>query len=143
MMPLRDPRDVAISYFFTMVPLNWNSAPSSDIVETARFYHDVMRHWLLFRNRLPWPTIETRYEDLVDDNVAETKKLTRFLKLPWDDAMLDTDRRSQHKVVSTPTYDDITQPVYRRGVGRWKNYRRHLEPALEILNEYAAELGYG
>ncbi len=26
LMPLRDPRDVILSYYFTMVPLNWNSA---------------------------------------------------------------------------------------------------------------------
>ncbi len=141
-MPLRDPRDVIVSYFFTMVPLNWNSSPSTNIVESARFYHDVMRHWLLLRNRLPWPSIETRYEDLVAAQVTETKKLTEFLGLTFDKSMLDVKKRSSANAVSTPTYDDITKPLYPRAVGRWQNYRKHLEPALAILDPYAREFGY-
>ncbi len=141
-MPLRDPRDVAVSFFFTMVPIGWNSAPATGIVETARFYHDVMRHWLLLKNRLPWPTIETRYEDLVNDETGESKKLTDFLGLAWDDSLLDVANRTSQKVVSTPTYDDITRPIYKRAVNRWRNYQKFLEPALEILDAHAEELGY-
>ncbi len=141
-MPLRDPRDVVISYFSTMVPLGWNSSPSTNIVESARFYHDVMRHWLLLRNRLPWPCLETRYEDLVADQVAETTRLTDFLSLRFEKSMLDVKQRSTEKAVRTPTYDDVTKPIYHRSVGRWKNYEKHLEPAMDILNPYAKEFGY-
>jgi len=141
-IPLRDPRDVIISYFFTMVPINWNSAPATDIVEAARFYHDVMRHWVLFRDRIQSPTIETRYEDLVNDQVTEAKRLTDFLGMKWDDSILDVSKRSGQKAVSTPTYDDITKPIYTSSLRRWENYQKHIEPALGILKPYAKEFGY-
>ncbi len=141
-MPLRDPRDVAISYFFTIVPLNWNSSPAIDIRETARFYSDAMRHWLLLRSRLLCPTIETRYEDLVAAPHSEARRLTDFLGLSFDESMLDVSRRSEQQAIRTPTYDDVTKPLYRRAIGRRENYRKQLEPAMSILEPYTKQLGY-
>lgn len=141
-MPLRDPRDVALSFFFTMLPMTWNSVPSINILECARFYHDVMRHWLLFRSRLPWPTYEIRYEDLIKSPQTETRKLSDFMQLDFQASMLDSETRASQKWVTTPTYDDITRPIYDRSVARWKNYERHLQPAMEILNPWAKEFGY-
>lgn len=138
-MPLRDPRDVAISYFFTMVPLNWSSAPAISIEQTARFYHDCMRHWLLFRDRLDWPWHEVRYEEIVDDASGCLQKLIGFLELPWQNQILATENRNHDRHVKTPTYDDVTKPIYRRSVKRWHNYEKYLQPAREILDKYAKE----
>jgi len=140
--PLRDPRDVVVSYFFTMVPLNWSSAPACDIAESAKFYNACMSHWLVLRDRLPWPSIETRYEDMVSDSVRETKRLAEFLQLNWDESMLDVGRRSQQKAIRTPTYDDIAKPIYSRAVGRWHNYSRQLEPVLSLLQPFVDSFGY-
>ena len=141
-MPLRDPRDVILSFFFTMIPVNWKSAPATDIVKTAHFYHDCMRHWILFRNRIQSPSIETRYEDMVLSPETESRRLAEFLDLSWDASMLDEKNRSGQKAVSTPSYDDITKPIYTRAVGRWENYAQYLEPAMKIVHPYAQEFGY-
>jgi tetratricopeptide (TPR) repeat protein len=141
-MPLRDPRDTVLSYFFTMLPRTWNSAPAIDIVESARFYHDVMRHWLLFRNRLPWPTLEFHYEDLVKEPVNETRRLCQFLQVDFQESMLDPQLRSSQKWITTPTYDEISKPIHSRALSRWKNYHRQMEPALKILDSWAKEFGY-
>ncbi len=142
LMPLRDPRDVALSYFFTILPIGWNSAPSTTISETARFYHDVMRHWLLLRDRLPYPFLETRYDELVSNPNVEARRITDFLGLDWQPDVLDVSKRSSDKAIRTPTYDDVAKPLYTRAIGRWKNYERQMEPALEILNQYASEFGF-
>jgi len=142
-LPLRDPRDVIISYFFTMVPFQWNSSPATNIVESARFYHDVMRHWLLFRGRLAWPWIETRYEALVVRPMDEVRRLSDFLGLDFQQTMLDTKNRATHRMISTPTYDDVTKPIHANAIGRWKNYRQQLEPALPILETWVQEFQYG
>lgn len=141
-MPLRDPRDVAISFFFTMVPFQWNSSPSTSIVETARFYHDVMRHWLLLRHRLPWPWIETRYEDMVAQPQREIGRVTEFFGIDFQEMMLDPSRRKADRMITTPTYIDVTRPIHRKAVGRWKHYCRYLEPARPILEAWAREFGY-
>ncbi len=142
LMPLRDPRDVVISYYFTMVPLNWNSAPAISIVESAKFYFDCMRHWIALRDRLPWSSCELRYEELVVNPEETLKHAAEFLALPWDDSMLDRRHRSERRAVRTPTYDDITKPIFGRAVGRWVNYEKHLEPALEPLVPFLQAFGY-
>lgn len=143
LMPLRDPRDVLVSYFFTMVPLNWNSAPARDIEDAAHFYADVMRHWLHLRDRLPNPWLEPRYEDLAADPEPAARKVAGFLGLGWDDALLDRDQRSERKAIRTPTYDDITKPITTRAVGRWKHYEEYLAPAFDILAPFIQAFGYG
>ena len=123
LIALRDPRDVVLSYLFTLIPLNWTSAPATDVVEACRFYADTMRHWLWWRARLDWPTCETVYERLIADPQGETQRVAEFLGLTWDPSMLDERQRSERKAVRTPTYVDVTKPLYTRAIGRWKNYR--------------------
>jgi len=141
-IPLRDPRDVIISYFFTMVPIGWNSSPAINITEAAKFYHDVMRHWLLFKHRLPWDWIETKYEDLVSDPELEIQRVTDFLGISFDRSMIEPTKRSTKKLISTPTYDDITKPIYTQSAGRWQKYQSYLEPAMAILEPWAKQWGY-
>ena len=140
LMPLRDPRDVVLSYYFTMVPLNWNSAPATTIDEACRFYFDCMRHWLLLRDRLAWPIHEPRYEDLVARPDVTLRKVAQFLGLPWDASMLDQRRRSERRAVRTPTYDDITKPVSGRAVGRWLKYAKYMEAAMQPLAHFSRHL---
>lgn len=141
-MPLRDPRDVITSYFFTMLPFGWNSSPATGIVESAKFYSDVMRHWLILRSRIPWESCEIRYEDLTDEPLQQTQRLSEFLDLDFQPTMLDPSQRRKDKMVSTPTYDDVTKPIYKRSVGRWQNYREFLEPAMAILEPVCKALKY-
>jgi tetratricopeptide (TPR) repeat protein len=142
LIALRDPRDVIISYFFTMVPLNWNSAPSISIEHTCQFYCDVLRHWLWWRERLPWPFLETRYEHTIADAKTEVERICHFLGLDWQPSMIDHQSRRERKAVRTPTYDDITKPLYHRALGRWHNYEPQLAHLLPGLNFVLKELGY-
>jgi hypothetical protein len=125
-----------------MVPLNWSSAPAINVLEACRFYADSMRHWLWWRERLEWPWLEVRYEDVIARPVAETKRVAEFLGLFWEASMVDERRRSERKAVRTPTYDDITKPLYTRAMGRWRHYERQLAPGLRLLQPILDALGY-
>lgn len=138
----RDPRDVVLSYLFTMVPLNWSSAPAADVVEACRFYADTMRHWLWWRSRLGWPACEIRYERFIADPVVEAQRVAGFLGLEFDPATLHERHRAERRAVRTPTYDDVTKPLYTRAIGRWHNYERHLGPGLTLLQPFLDALGY-
>lgn len=142
LMPLRDPRDVVISYCFTMVPLNWMSAPAVSVAQACVFYADVMRHWLHWRDVLAQPGVAVRYEDVIADPRHEVERLCDALGLPWDDAVLDTDKRSATRAVRTPTYDDVSRPLYSRSIGRWRHYEKHLAPAMSVLEPYLDAFGY-
>ncbi len=143
LMPLRDPRDVAISFYFTIVPLAPNSVAASSLGETCRYYAEVMRHWLLLRERLPpsrW--MESRYEDLLDAPESRTRQLAAFLDLDWRAEMLAHHRQPAGRAVGTPTYDDVSKPLYRRSLERWRRYEAWLEPHLRHLAPYLRAFGY-
>ncbi|MGB0775356.1 MAG: sulfotransferase family protein, partial [Akkermansiaceae bacterium] len=143
LIPLRDPRDVVISYLFTIVPLNVESAGAASFEAACQYYADVMRHWTHLKKILPpeqW--MESRYEDLIADPETQTKKLARFLGIKWSDAMLNHHKNRSERNVSTPTYDDVSKPLYTRSVERWKNYEAQLTPHLHHLEPYIAAFGY-
>lgn len=143
LMPLRDPRDVVISFFFTIVPLAPHSAAAATLEDTCLYYAEVMRHWLLLRDRLdPSRWFESRYEDLLAEPEAHTRRVAAFLDLEWSPDMLSHHKQSSVREVSTPTYDDVSKPLYTRSRGRWNNYRTWLEPHLHLLEPFIKAFGY-
>lgn len=140
--PIRDPRDICISYFFTIVPLNRISAHALDLASTSEFCAHSFRLWQHWREVLPCAKLETRYEQLVADPSGEMRRVLGFLGLDWDERVLRFHERSFRKGVRTPTYADVAQPIYARSIGRWKNYARHLEPCLDVLEPVLREFGY-
>ncbi len=44
--------------------------------------------------------------------------------------------------VTTASYHQVTQKLYRRAKYRWKNYAEFLAPILPRLRPYAERLGY-
>jgi hypothetical protein len=42
----------------------------------------------------------------------------------------------------SPTYQDVTRPVYRRSVARWHAYEKYLSPVLPVLAPYCRAFGY-
>lgn len=142
LFPIRDPRDICISYFFTIIPLNRISAHALDLASTCEFCAHSFRLWRHWREVLPCAKLETRYEQLVADPADEMRRVLGFLGLDWDERVLRFHERSFSKGVRTPTYADVAQPIYTRSIGRWKNYARHLEPCLDVLEPALREFGY-
>ena len=82
-----------------------------------------MAHW---RAVLRVPILDMRYEMTVADPEQSARRLVEFCGLDWDDRCL---RFYEHgRVVTTPSYDQVRQPIYKKSVARWKRYEKHLEP---------------
>jgi hypothetical protein len=140
--PLRDPRDVCISYFFTLIPLAATSAASLDLRLTAEFCAHSLAMWQQWKNKLPLPLYENRYETLVSNPEVETRRLLEFLELPWTRNVLEFHARSSPKGIRTPTYADAAQPIHQKAIGRWRNYEKYLKPHLSLLKPHLRAFGY-
>src|SRR6185503_2579139 len=116
--PLRDPRDVAVSFFFTLVPLNADSAPAADLASTCASVALSLRLWRHWRDVIPQRWAQVRYERLVREPEAELRPLAEVLRLAWEPAILAPVTRATRGVRS-PTYSDVAQPLYARAIGRW------------------------
>ncbi len=142
LIALRDPRDVVLSCFMQKVPLNPISSNWLSLADAAEYYARTMHTWLAVRKFTPSPWLEFRYEDVVADLDSQARRILEFLGLPWDDKVLKFYEHAREKAVRSPTYKDVTQPVYNRAVGRWQHYAEHLEPVMETLRPFLTEFGY-
>jgi tetratricopeptide (TPR) repeat protein len=139
---LRDPRDVILSCFMQNFRVNQAMAHFLSIEGTARLYAAVMELWLHYRSDAGLNAIEYRYEDLVADTEGVARRVFEFLDEPWDESVLQYQSRATERFVSTPSYADVSTPIYDRSIGRWRNYARQLAPAQPILAPFVREFGY-
>ncbi len=142
LIALRDPRDVCMSCF--MQPLTPNPVSSAylSLDGTVTQYLSVMGFWRTMLPRLRNPHLEVRYEKLVDDLAGESRKALEFLGVPWNEQVLRFDEHARSKPLRSPSYAEVAKPVSKRAVGRWNNYRKHIEPYLARLEPMLKSLGY-
>jgi tetratricopeptide (TPR) repeat protein len=141
-IPLRDPRDVVLSCYFQNLAVTTTNVNFLSLERTVKHYTDLMDVWLRMRELGSFDWIETRYEDVVGDLEAEGQRLTQFMDLDWDVGQARYHEKAGKKLVSAPTYHDVTKPVYTRAIGRWEQYAEALAPFQEKLAKYCAAFGY-
>ncbi len=142
LIALRDPRDVVLSCYFQNIPLNAVNVNFLSFERLAKHYADLMDIWLAVREWTGFSWIETRYEDVVANMEEEGKRATEFLGLPWHPEQARYYEKSRTKQMYSPTYQDVTRPVYARSVARWHAYEKHLAPILSKLAPYCRVFGY-
>jgi Tfp pilus assembly protein PilF len=142
LIALRDPRDVVLSCYFQNLPLNATNVNFLSFQRLAKHYADLMDIWLMVREWEGFAWQETRYEDLVANFENEGLRLTEFLGLTWHDEQACFYEKTGSKQLYSPTYQDVTRPVYTRSVARWRSYEQHLAPVLSALQPYCHAFGY-
>lgn len=143
-LTLRHPCDVVLSCYMQNFRAPAFAICFETLASTARMYARVFTLYFSFAERLRTPVHCLRYEDLVADVEAETRRLFAALELPWDDAVLQhTAHAKQRGVISTPSYTQVVEPVSTRAVGRWQAWARHFEgEVLDTLMPWIERFGY-
>jgi tetratricopeptide (TPR) repeat protein len=142
-LALRHPCDVCLSCLMQSFSVNEAMASFFTLENTARTYAGVMGLWQDFERKLPLRYHRIRYEDLVVDLEGQTRALLDFLGVGWDDAVLShVEHAKQRKVIDTPSYHQVTQPIYQHAKYRWKRYAREFDSVMPILQSYIEDFGY-
>src|ERR1051325_1173214 len=139
---VRDPRDVCLSCFMQPVNLLPDTASWLSLEGTIEHYNLIMGLWTAWKPCLGELAIEVRYEDMVDNLEASARRTLDFLGLVWEPKVLRFHEHASTKIVRSPTFAEVTQPLYRGSVGRWKNYKKYFEPHLAKLEPLARAFGY-
>jgi hypothetical protein len=142
LIALRDPRDVVLSCYFQNIPLNAANVNFLSLERLAKHYADLMGIWLTVREWAGFNWIETRYEDIVANLPVEGRRVTEFLGLKWHSDQEKFHEKSGARQLYSPTYQDVTHPVYSRSVGRWHAYEKYLAPILPALEPFCRTFGY-
>jgi tetratricopeptide (TPR) repeat protein len=84
--------------------------------------------------------LSVRYEDLVAQQDAQTRRLLDHLDLPFEPACLRF--HENRRYAPTPSYAQVSEPLNDRSIGRWNLYREQLTPHATALAGVIADLGY-
>lgn len=142
-LALRHPCDVLLSCYMSNFRLNSAMSNFLRLEDAAAFYDLTFRYWERARELLPLNVHTVVYERLVEDVEAEVRPLFDFLRLDWRDEALDHVSTARGRgLITTASYAQVTEPIYKRAAGRWQRYRRHLEPVLPALAPWAEAFGY-
>ncbi len=141
-LAIRHPCDACFSCFMQNFSLNEAMSTFFSLEKTAEAYAGVMSLWQEYIATLPIDYHSIRYEDVVADKASETQQLLDFLGLEWSENVLRHDEHARTRNITTPSYHQVTQPIYQDAKYRWKRYEEYLQPVLPILQPYIDYFGY-
>ena len=73
--------------------------------------------------------------DLISNFKGSVSNLLKFLDLSWSDRVSEFYKTSQKRgMITTPSYNQVNQPIYTKSIGRWKNYEKELNYLINIRN---------
>lgn len=142
-LALRHPVDVCLGCFMQHFAVNAAMASYLSIENTAITYAAVMELWRDVSAALPLSVHPVRYEDVVADLPGQAAGLLAFLGLAWDEAVLDPAGAARAKpIINTPSYHQVSRPIYKDAAYRWRRYERHVAEAARTVQPFVEAFGY-
>lgn len=140
---LRNPYDCVLSCFMQQFTLNPAMKNFLNLESSAELYDLVMRLWKIYKNIFPVNFHYIKYEDIALDFNNTTKKIYKFLDLEWSKETNNFYLTARKRLdISTPSYNQITSPIYSKSINRWKNYQMNFKDAEKYLEKWVAEFNY-
>lgn len=107
---------------------------SNDLSELGRYfktYTNLMRHW---HSILPDDLLyDISYEDIIDNLEKEARNVVEFIGLDWEEKCLEFHK--SNTLIKTASAAQVRKPIYNSSIGKWKIYKKHLEPLINALSE--------
>jgi hypothetical protein len=127
----RDPMDNCFSIYKNYFSgIHRYAYELGELGQYYNLYQDLMKYWY---SLFPDFIYEIKYEELVENQEAESKRLIQFCGLPWVDECYSFYNTSRQ--VATASATQVRKPIYKDSVQLWKKYRSQLEPLWSVLKE--------
>ncbi len=139
---IRDPRDVLLGCFRRTFAMNSTIFEYLTIDSLAKFYAATMTLGHVYFDKIDMPVHRHKHEALVANFDAEVERLCRFLGLDIDENMRNFVDTAMARDIRTPSAKQVRRGLNASGVAYWRNYERHLAPALPILQPWVEAFGY-
>ena len=125
----REPLDSCFAMYRTLFgeayPFSYDF---EDLAQYYAAYERLMNHW---RACLGDTLCEITYDDLVGDPARIGASVAKHCGLQWREQAVEIQNRSM--VSQTASAAQIRRPIYSSSTGRWRRYRKHLEPLVQAL----------
>ena len=141
-LAMRHPCDVVTSCFFTSFKINDAMINFLQIENTISFYNSVFSLFEIYEKEINFDYTIAKYEDIINNFSHEITCLLKFLGLEYESKIekfhLTALNRSK---ISTPSYNQVINPLYQSSIGRWKNYKK-IGKHKSKLNKWILKYGY-
>lgn len=140
----RHPCDCVLSAYSQLFSANEAMASFHRLEDAAELYDRAIGLWERYRELFPLAVCEVFYERLVEDFEPTVAAMLDFLGLEWDARVAESSQRmpGEGQIVRTPSYAQVSQPLYAHARYRWQRYRAYLEPVMDRLLPYIRAAGY-
>lgn len=104
---------------------------SYDLVELGEYYLQYRRlvdHW---HKVAPGYILDVQYESVVANLENEVRRVLDFCGLPFEEGCLRF--HETERAVKTASSEQVRRPIYSSSVNLWRNYEKHLETLVHIL----------
>ena len=142
-LSLRHPCDCCLSCFMQPIRLNPAMSNFTSMEGATALYARVMGIWEQAAQQLSPDHEVVRYEDLIGDVEGTARRVLGFLDLEWNDTVIDHVGHARSRgVIRTPSFRQVSEPIYTQAKGRWERYRPQMEPYLDRLRPFISGFGY-
>ncbi len=76
--------------------------------------------------------LDVLYERLIEDREVETRRLTAFTGLDWNDLCLQPEKNKRS--IGTSSAWQVRQPVYTTSLQRWRHYEPWIGNLRQLLS---------
>ena len=112
---------IALLKFLDLEPFRFH-----DLAELGQYYlgyRRLMAHW---QANMPAAIYTLNYEELVADQLGQTRKLLQFCGLEWQDACAQFHENAAPS--TTASAAQVRQPIYDSSISQWRHYQQQLAP---------------
>ena len=142
-LALRHPCDSVLSCYMQSFKLNNAMANFLDIENAANIYNEVMKLWIQYTKLFSINLHVVKYEDVINNFNITIKDTLNFLNLSWtNDVEKFYETADKKRLISTPSYDQVNQPIYLDSLYRWKKYEVEISKILPILEPWIKKFDY-
>ena len=106
---------------------------SSSLVDCTRIYLDQENIMKEYKNRFRSQIYDLNYDSLVSNPNKEIKSVISWLGWKWNDSYLSP--HLNPRSVATASNVQVRSPINSKSIGGWKNYKKMLQPAIEIITQ--------
>ena len=142
-LALRHPYDCVLSCFMQNFMLNHAMANFLNIDDASKLYDLTMSLWKKYTKVFKIDYHIVRYEDVISNFKYTIKGVLSFLKVPWSDNVTQFYKTAEKRgIINTPSYNQVSQPIYSNSMYRWKNYEKEFVKSNISLENWIKEFNY-
>ena len=142
-LALRHPYDCVLSCFMQNFMLNHAMANFLNLEDASKLYDLTMSLWKKYIKVFKINHHIIRYEDVISNFEKTIEGVLSFLNVPWSDSVTEFYKTAEKRgIINTPSYNQVSQPIYSNSMYRWKNYEKEFVNSKDSLDKWVREFNY-